>query len=213
MNVRRLTTSAVFLLLAFAIYPVSTLSKHNISEALPAPARLRVGQTIAVSDFDADGLLDEARLDGSSWRRSVGVLLSGTGKRSFLHFQAVSANHGSLFAQDLDNDGATDLIWTNPFHAGDIVVWRGDGNGRFERVDPSDYRGDFALCDWGVTQPDGANQETAINFETDALDQPITQKHLDQSATPVSSSYPERVATSSPELGQPDGRAPPSLLY
>ena len=213
MNVRRLTSSAVLLLLAFTIYPGGTSSQQTISESSANKAPLRFGQSIALSDFDADGLLDEARLDGSSVRKVVGIRLSGTGERSFLHFYPIRANQGSLFARDLDNDGATDLIWTNPFHAGDVVVWLGDGTGRFERVDPSDYRCAFALSNAEVAQPDGANQETAINFETNRpLEPTINQKCLDQSAAELPTDYPDRIATASPALGQPAGRDPPSSL-
>jgi hypothetical protein len=175
---------------------------------------LRFGQSIALSDFDADGLLDEARLDGSSLHRSIGILLSGTGRRSFLHFNASRADYGSLFAKDVDNDGATDLIWTDPLHANDVVVWLGNGAGQFERVDPREYGGGFALGNTEVAQPDGSNQETAINFETHRLlDQTLSQKCLDLSAGKLPNDYPDRLATSSPALGQPTGRAPPLLHY
>jgi len=174
----------------------------------------RFGQSIALSDFDADGLIDEARLDGSSLHRSIGILLSGTGKQSFLHFNASRADYGLLFAKDVDNDGATDLIWTDPLHANDVVVWLGDGSGQFERVDPREYGGGFALGTTEVAQPDGSNQETAITFETNRLlDQTLSQKCLDRSASKLPNDYPDRLATSSPALGQPTGRAPPLLHY
>jgi hypothetical protein len=214
MNVRRLTTSAAFLLLALTLYSGFTLPQQRNAEAPESVAPLRFGQSIALSDFDADGLIDEARLDGSSLHKSVGILLSGTGKRSFLHFNANRANYGSLFAQDVDNDGATDLIWTDPLHANDVVVWLGNGSGQFERVDPRQYGGGFALGNTEVAQPDGSNQETAINFETNRLlDQTLSQKCLNQRASELPNDYPDRLATSSPALGQPTGRDPPLLHY
>jgi hypothetical protein len=214
MNVRWLTSKAAFLLLALVVLGANRLPQSAHTETSPRSASSRFGQSIALSDFDADGLVDEARLDGSSLRRSVGILLSGTGKRSFLHFNANRANYGSLFAQDVDNDGATDLIWTDPLHANDVVVWLGNGSGQFERVDSREYRGGFALGNTEVTQPDGSNQETAITFETNRLlDQTFSQKCLDQRASELPNDYPDRLATSSPALGQPTGRDPPLLRY
>jgi len=213
MNVRWLTSKAAFLLLALVVLGANRLPSGIHAETPNSSAASRFAQSIALSDFDADGLIDEARLDGSSLHRSVGILLSATGKRSFLHFNANHANCGSLFAQDLDNDGATDLIWTDPLHANDVVVWLGTGTGQFQRVDPGGYGG-FALGNTEVTQPDGSNQETAINFETNRpLDQVLSQKCLDQSASELPNDYPDRLATSSPALGQPTGRAPPLFHY
>ena len=214
MNVRWLTSKAAFLLLALVVLGANRLPQRVHTETSHRAAASRFGQSIAVSDFDADGLIDEARLDGSSLRRSVGILLSGTGKRSFLHFNANRANYGSLFAQDIDNDGATDLIWTDPLQSNDIVVWLGNGSGQFQRVDPREYGGGFALGNTEVAQPDGSNQETAITFETNRLlDQTFSQKCLAQSAGELPNDYPDRLATSSPALGQPTGRDPPLLHY
>jgi hypothetical protein len=213
MNVRWLTSKAVLLMLALAIPVANRLPQRGYAGASVSVPPLRFGQSVTLSDFDADGLVDEARLDGSSLHRSVGILLSGTGKRSFLHFHPIRRNQGSLFAQDVDNDGATDLIWADPFHSGDIVVWLGDGTGRFERVDPSDYRAGFALGNSEVAPPDESNQEIAINCETSRpLDQTVNQKWLDQTAIELPNDYPDRLATSSPALGQPAGRDPPQLL-
>ncbi len=213
MNVRRLTTRAAFLLLALTIYSGGALSQQRHAEASDSVEPLRFGQSIALSDFDADGLVDEARLEGSSLHKSVGILLSGTGKRSFLHFNLNRVIHGSLLAQDIDNDGATDLIWTNPFRANDVVVWLGDGSGRFEQVDSGEYGREFALGNTDVAEPDGSNQETAINFETNRpLDQTVNQECLDHSAIELPNDYPDRLAVSSSALGQPTGRDPPFLL-
>lgn len=213
MNVGRFTTRAAFLLFALVIYLGGALPQQRHAEASMSVEPLRFGQSIALSDFDADGLVDEARLEGSSLRKSVGILLSGTGKRSFLHFNADRAIHGSLFAQDIDNDGATDLIWTDPFRSNDVIVWLGDGNGRFEEVDSNEYGLGFALGNTDIAEPDGSNQETAINFEANRpLDQTLSPKFLDQSASELPNDYPDRLAVSSPALGQPTGRDPPFLL-
>jgi len=214
MNVRWLTSKAAFWLLALVVLGANRLPPNVNAETANRSAASHFVQSIALSDFDADGLIDEASLDGSSLHRSVGILLSGTGKRSFLHFNANRPNCGSLFAQDVDNDGTTDLIWTDPLHANDVVVWLGTGTGQFERVDAREYGAGFVLGNPEVAQPDGSNQETAINFETNRpLDQALSQKCLDQSASELPNDYPDRLATSSPALGQPTGRAPPLLHY
>jgi hypothetical protein len=212
MNVGRLTSRAVFLLLALTILPGGTLQLKRAAAPTKNPAPPRFGQSIALSDFDADGLLDEARVDGSSFQKSVGILLSRSGKQSFLHFNAIRRNVGSLFAQDIDKDGSTDLIWADPLHASDVVVWRGDGCGKFERIDSSQFRG-FALGNTEIVAPDDSNQEIAINCETDRpLDQALSQKHLDRTSGELPSEYSDSLATSSPAIGQPSGRSPPPIL-
>ncbi|HSQ20463.1 MAG TPA: hypothetical protein VLR92_08815, partial [Blastocatellia bacterium] len=97
MNVRRITISAVFLLLALTIHPGGILQQHGVAAMSKRPVPPLFGQSIALSDFDADGLLDEARVDGSSFHKSVGIRLSGSGKQSFLHFNAIRRSVGSLF--------------------------------------------------------------------------------------------------------------------
>src|SRR5438128_2154439 len=120
MSVRWFTSRAAFLLLAVAIYSVGTLPKHRLNQTPENPARLRFFQSIALSDFDADGLIDEATLNTSGVHRSIGIVLSGTRKLSFLHFDSVGPGDGSLLAWDVDNDGAPDLIWTDLLSADNV---------------------------------------------------------------------------------------------
>src|SRR5262245_24804171 len=129
MNPRRLTIGGFSLLVAVAICTINT-SAQSFSVSTQNANPGRVGQLTAISDFDSDGLVDEARIEGSSFQKSVGILLSRTGKRSFLHFRQEHPVDGSLFVRDLDNDGATDLIWADPFHRGNVTVWLGDGRGK-----------------------------------------------------------------------------------
>jgi len=213
MDVRRLTSRGALVLLALVIFAngVFPQSKHF------APSETRFtsifGQSYVVSDFDEDGFIDEASVEGSSVRKSVGIRLSATGKKSFLHFNSARGIPGSLLALDLDNDGATDLVWTNPFHSTDVVVWLGDGNGKFSRVDPSRYTNGFVLGQSGINQPDESNQETAIDFESSpALEQPSGQKYLDHGTPELPRYLSAQVSTSAPFVGQPTGRAPPTKL-
>jgi hypothetical protein len=210
MKVRRLITSPTVLLLAILIYSVCPVPQQRHPAASESSGSPRLGQSIVLSDFDADGFIDEARLEGSAFHKSVGILLSGTGKRSFIHFSTNRIVHGSLFAQDIDNDGTTDLIWTDNFRRNNVLVWLGDGSGRFEQVDSSDYRREFALGNTAVSESDNSSQETAINFETSSpLDQTPNAKYLDHSAGGHPSGYPDRLAATSAGLRLPAGRAPP----
>jgi len=211
MNPRRLTICGFSLLVATAICTINT-SAQSFSASTKTANHVRVGQFTAISDFDSDGLLDEATIEGTSLHKSVGILLSRTGKRSFLHFRPEHPIDGSLFARDLDNDGATDLIWTDPLHRGEVAVWLGDGCGKFERVDSSKYFSDFVLGDPEIATPDGSNEESIFISETNRpLDQNVNQKSFDRIASNVSNSYTDQPATPSPALGQLTGRDPPAF--
>ena len=169
MKVRRPTTCAAFLLLAVVIYSGGVLPQQRHTEASEIVAPLRFGQSTALSDFDADGLVDEARLEGSSLRKSVAIRLSSNGKRSFLHFSAARPDYGSLLVEDVDNDGATDLVWTNLLHADDVIVWLGDGTGQFERTSAEAYRDRFTLGGSGVDAQASIDYESAINSPNNRL--------------------------------------------
>lgn len=211
MNPRRLTTCGFSLLLAFAIYSVN-FSAQCLSVSAQTGTQVRVSLPTAISDFDSDGLMDEARIQGSSLYKSIGIFFSGTGKRSFLHFRPKNPAHGSLFARDVDNDGATDLIWADPFHRGDVVVWLGNGNGKFERVDSSLYYSGFVLGDPEIAQPDGSNEEIVLNSETNRpLEQLVNQRTLDRIASVVSIVYTDQPAAPSPAVGKLSGRDPPAF--
>ena len=209
MNPRRLTISGFSLLVAIAICTINS-SAQSFSVSIQNASPARVGQLTAISDFDSDGLLDEARIEGSSYYKSVGILLSGTGKRSFLHFRQEHPVDGSLFVGDLDNDGATDLIWADPFNRGDVAVWLGDGHGKFERVDSCQYFSEFVFGDPELAIPDGSNEESIFISEINRpLDQNVNQKSFDRIVGNVSNVYTDQPATPSPALGQLTGRDPP----
>src|SRR3977135_3870480 len=105
MRSRWFTTKAVFLLLSIAACSANAAPPpHNA--VLPEPTTgLRFGQILALSDFDGDGLMDEAMLASWGAHRSVEVILSRSGRPLVLHFDNGSVDRGSLVAQDVDNDG------------------------------------------------------------------------------------------------------------
>jgi len=213
MNVRRLTTSAAFLLLVLSLYSGGPHLQQRNAEASERVPPLRFGQSIVLSDFDSDGIVDEATVDGSSLHKSVGIMLSGSRKRSFLHFNANRANYGSLFAQDVDNDGATDLVWTDLLHADDVIVWLGDGTGQFERASTKAYRDRFTLRNTTVYSPEWPDHDPVINSATN---RPLDPSPIHKCGLHVAIDLPnlhvDGVATLSPALGQPAGRSPPFLL-
>src|SRR5262249_35071518 len=135
---RAVWNTARFALLLFflAFYGARTVDYSRSLAASPPPPRLGFGKSLALSDFDGDNLADRARLGGEGARKSIEIYLSRTGKLSVLQFETLSAAHGSLLAQDVNNDGDVDLIWTDLLHPDDVVIWINNGLGRFERICP-----------------------------------------------------------------------------
>lgn len=210
----RCFTKAVFLVLGFVVYLANAIPQQSYAVAAESSTRLRFGQTIALSDFDADGLIDEARLGGGGAHPRVEVFLSGSGEPLVLHFDNGSADRGSLFAQDVDNDGATDLIWTDLLHAEGVLVWLGNGGGQFSRVCACEYAGGFTLPDTSFNDPDETIRETSIGSATNrSLDEARPSKCDDLLANELPQQRPQSVATLSPALGEPTDRGPPLPLF
>lgn len=213
MNVRWLTTRAAFLLLALAIYPANVLPQQRNPDASQSPSRLRFAQSIALSDFDADGLIDEAKLNACGDHKRVWLFLSGTRKLSFIDFESKVVGHGSLLSQDVDNDGAPDLIWTDLFRADAVIVWLGDGGGEFERQTSFRHGGAFTVGDANIAAPSDSNQEIEINLESNSpLDHTPLQKFADRTATAVKSQDSNRIGSASPAVDRPADRGPPLRL-
>ena len=131
MNVRWLTTRAAFLLLALAIYPGNIPPQHKNVDVPDAISPLRFDQSVALTDFDADGLIDEAKLNAFGRHKRVRIFLSGTQRQSLIHFESKGFGHGSLLTQDVDNDGVADLIWTDLLRSENVIIWLGDGGGNY----------------------------------------------------------------------------------
>lgn len=213
MRSRWFTTKAVFLLLSIAACSVSATPLPQ-NTLLPEPATpLRFGQILALSDFDADGLMDKAMLASWGAHRSVEVMLSRTGKPLVLHFDNGSADRGSLVAKDVDNDGAADLIWTDLLHADGVVIWLGDREGRFSRVPAYAYANGYTLPDTSVNTPDETIRETLISTASNRSSDDVSVSKLDDFP---SSALPRQrhcrlVLLSSPS-DEPTDRGPPLPL-
>ncbi len=210
----RCFTKAVFLVLGFVVYLANAIPQQSHAVAAESSPRLRFGQTIALSDFDADGLIDEAILGGGGAHRRVEVFLSRSRTLLVLHLDNGSADLGSLFAQDVDNDGATDLIWTDLLHAEGVLVWLGNGGGQFSGVCPCACADGFTLPDKSVTAPDEAIRETSIGSASNrSLDDARPSKCDDPLANELPLERHRSVATLSPALGEPTDRGPPLPLF
>src|SRR4051794_16535804 len=93
----------LFALLVLAALPFSAAS--SVCADATIHSVLRFGQTLALADFDNDGKLDRARIASAGLRSSIEIRLGLTGPSSWLHFETLNNVPGSLFSQDLDNDG------------------------------------------------------------------------------------------------------------
>ena len=213
MRSRWFTTKAVFLLLSIAACSVSATPLPQ-NTLLPEPATpLRFGQILALSDFDADGLMDKATLASWGAHRSVEVMLSRSGKPLVLHFDNGSVDRGSLVAKDVDNDGAADLIWTDLLHADGVVIWLGDGDGRFSRVPASAYANGYTLPETSVNTPDESIRETLISTATNHSSDEGRLSTLDDfpSSALTRQRHP-RVVLLSSASDEPTDRGPPLPL-
>ena len=213
MNVRWFTTRAAFLLLALAIYPASVLPQETNPDASQSPSRLRFAESIAFSDFDSDGLIDEATLNAFGAHKRVAIFLSGRRKQSFIYFESKSLGDGSLLSRDVDNDGSPDLIWTDLLLADNVIVWLGNGSGEFERLTSIKYRGAFTLGNVNIAAPSDSNPEIAITFgSTSQFDHTPIQRFADRTATALPHQDSNLIGSASPAVYQPGDRGPPPHL-
>src|SRR5258708_39954064 len=95
MRSRWFTAKAVFLLLSIAACSANAAPPSRRA-GLPEPApRRRGGQTLARSDFDADGLMDEATLTSWGPHSSGKIVLSRSGQALGVHLDNGSADIAS----------------------------------------------------------------------------------------------------------------------
>lgn len=106
---------------------------------------LRFGQHLALADFDGDDRIDRATLDSTGRRKRIDIRFGQAKPSTILYFDTGTEDGGSLFANDVDNDGDNDLIWSDLVHPDNVVVWLDDGTGRFERSKPDQRANEFVL--------------------------------------------------------------------
>jgi hypothetical protein len=129
-------TRLVLLVVVSALYCAGVLPQRSYVELLPTRAQSHSGASVALSDFDSDGLTDHARLGVADLHQSVEIYLSRAGTFSTLSFGVTTSEPGSLLAHDIDRDRDIDLIWTDLWPPRQVIVWLGDGLGRFECLCP-----------------------------------------------------------------------------
>src|SRR5262245_11071628 len=129
-------------------------------------AELRIPRDtrLALADLDGDNFTDKAELGGTGLNKNIQLRLSRTGLSSVLTFDTPSLDRGSLLAQDVNDDGEVDLIWTDLVHPDSVVVWLNNGLGRFERARAAEYGDRFTIGNFRIDQPFGVNDETSIGL-------------------------------------------------
>ena len=213
MKARWLQSRVLFLLLTFAAFLTGVLPQRPNVEAPDNLPKLRFGQTFAASDFDRDGLLDVARLHASSSYKSVKILLSRTHQLVTFRFDSKHVETGSIFADDVDKDGAPDLIWSDLINSNDVVVWLGNGSGQFVRDTSRAYVTGFTLGETAIIPPDEASHETALGCESR---QPLDQLAGHNTGARVPPEFPkhpsDQLQIISAAICLPADRGPPAIV-
>ena len=213
MSTRWLTPRVALLLLCLAVLATGTIPHQPNVEPTRRTVWLRFGQSIALSDFDEDGLIDQARVNRTGLLKNVEIVLTSTSRPIVLRFDTRGGDYGSLFAQDIDNDGATDLVWTDLLHSDDVVVWFGDGDGTFRRATQRLCADIFTLGDVNLNAPEVWTHEIAIGAEANrCFDRDAIQRVVERVETYLPSNRLERVDVLYPALSQTAVRGPPHLL-
>src|SRR5262249_61693233 len=76
MNVRWLSKASLFVVLALVAFGVTRFPQTPHAELVSKQPTLRFGQSIGLSDFDSDGLIDQARIVRFGAHPRVGVDMS-----------------------------------------------------------------------------------------------------------------------------------------
>jgi hypothetical protein len=202
---------AVALLMLTALAGIASVSRVKRPDI--AQPRTPYGNRLALADLDGDNLADKAELGGAGLNKNIRLKLSRTGQFSVLNFDTASFDRGSLLAQDVNDDGEVDLIWTDLVHPGTVVIWLNDGLGKFERTSPGQYRDRFTIGACRIDQPFSRGYDPSIGFYRlspgDSLlsDKPLPERWpaLAVQLRPASESY------SIASTGPPADRAPPRV--
>src|SRR5215813_2670617 len=90
-------------------------------------------------DLDNDLRADYLSLLSNGFDKTIQIRF-GNARNRKLTFTSVSANPGTLLADDIDHDGDLDLIWLASLDQKTAVVWINDGSGDFsEAADSAQY--------------------------------------------------------------------------
>ena len=215
MRLRLCISGLVSLLLALTAYGASFSSPQRDVEPSPSRPQSPVGTSLVLLDLDGDGLVDQATLGMGGWQNSIELDLSRTGELAVLPFSSKTGASGALFAQDLDGDGDTDLLWRGFLQPTEVIIWLNDGSGRFECLCPPEpHDGDLAIGGLGVSAPHNRRPDSAISPERTPTPELVLTHGWDvhAAATQFRNHRLERVWVPSCSQRLPTDRGPPFFL-
>jgi hypothetical protein len=204
--------SVLLLILTIVTYCQSPAADRRAFAAPPGPG-LSFGQSLALTDFDGDHIIDRAILAVVGFSKSIHLSFSSNKEPSVLRFDTSSSSHGSLFARDIDHDGDIDLIWTDLINPDNVVVWLNDGTGQFERVCHR-YSGDgFTLGTTTLERFSEQTRELAISSSNPtSADQALDEHSWFLMSLLQLGSAPTQVFLPSSSRLRLPGRGPPQIL-
>ncbi|MBI3652868.1 MAG: VCBS repeat-containing protein [Acidobacteria bacterium] len=213
MKTRFRLTSTLVLLIWLSTFISSATPQHPAAVIEPRHLSLSFNLSFAVSDFDQDHRLDQAKLNGTGQSKSIEIDLSHTRNPLFLHFKTVSSEAGSLITRDIDNDGDADLIWSDRLHPDDVIVWLGDGLGQFERTGSAPFAQAFILGSDKLKVADEQESTLASTLERDPVnDQEKPENGVAAITKNIFPQAPFDGLLASGESRQPTDRGPPLRL-
>src|SRR5215471_17543434 len=143
---------------------VGLISITGARRSFAVQPRIPLQTRLALADLDGDNLVDKAELGGTGLSKNIQLKLTRSGKSSVLTFDTAFLDRGSLLAQDVNDDGEIDLIWTDLVHPDAVVIWLNTGLGGFERAGAGQFGDRFILGGFKIDQPYSHNPETGIGL-------------------------------------------------
>jgi len=102
------------------------------------------GDVPLYSDLNGDRNPDQVRVIGNDKNGLIHIRFARGGSK-LLSFETQAIEQGLLYAEDIDNDSALDLVWIVRNKPDSAVIWLGDGRGNFSAVkDISPYKSNLA---------------------------------------------------------------------
>src|SRR5882724_4266932 len=106
--------------------------------------RTAQGDVPIFSDLNGDRNPDQVQLFAGDKNGLINIRFAKGGSK-LLSFESQAIEQGLLYAEDIDNDNALDLIWIVRNRPDTAFIWLGDGRGNFVAVkDISPYKSNLA---------------------------------------------------------------------
>ena len=142
-------TKAISLVL-LCLFIGSLFPHSSVKAATPDPKpvnlqpRTSQGDVPIYSDLNGDLRPDQVRLITSDKNGLIHIRFARGGSK-LISFESQTVDQGLLYADDIDNDSALDLVWIVRNRPETAVIWLGDGLGNFTAVeDISPYKSNLA---------------------------------------------------------------------